>query len=69
MKLFLATFRLEHNPYMGRTRVDKEVSMRLIWAASDDEAEKKLYAALEKPARPGDDSTYVKDLDINEAIS
>jgi hypothetical protein len=69
VKLFLATFRLEHNPYMGRTRIDKEVTTRLIWADDNIEAEKKLFAAVEVLATPGGDSTYVTDLDINEAIS
>jgi hypothetical protein len=68
MKLFLATFKLEHNAYMGRTKVDKETSVRLVWAETEEEAEEKLNATLCIPASPGGDSRYLLEVEINEAI-
>ena len=69
MKLFLATFKLEHHRYMNGTKRDTNTSMRLVWANHADEAYDKLIAAVEIHGGHGGDHITAFDIDVTEAIS
>lgn len=45
-KLFIATIQIRRSQYMGKD--DVSTSHRLVWAASESEAEDKVRAAVEK---------------------
>lgn len=71
MKLYLCTFRLDHNPYMGNTRKG-EKDLRLVYAQDEDEAQVKLEIALGtdrcEPGDDSDDSYDIRDFEAHEAI-
>lgn len=68
MKLFLCTFRIDHIPYMGRTRRG-ETDFRLVYAQDEDEAQTKLERNLGTDrAEPGDDCYVLREFQAHEAI-
>lgn len=67
MKLYVCTFKLDHTPYMGRTRKGT-TDFRLVWAHDEDEAQIKLEAVLVPETSPGDDSYWLHDFEAHEAI-
>ena len=68
MKLLLCTFRVDHTPYMGRTKKG-EKDFRLVWASDEDEARDKLEREVAPQLGPGDDSYWLQDFEAHEAIS
>lgn len=68
MKLYLCTFRIDHTPYMGRWKGEKDY--RLVWAGDEDEAQFKLEQHLGTDrSEPGDDSYWLRDFEAHEAIT
>lgn len=68
MKLYLCTFRLDHTPYMGRTKRG-EKDFRLVYAHDEHEAQVKLERALGTDrCEPGSDSYWLHDFEAHEAI-
>lgn len=65
MKLFLAEMIVETSEYMGRSsRCDVR---RIVWASSEDDAVKKLKAAIEKDD-PYGTSFSINHVELSEAI-
>ncbi len=68
MKLYLCMFRVDHHPYMGRTRKG-EKDFRLVYAHDEDEAQVKLERSLGTDrCEPGDDSYSLHEFEAHEAI-
>lgn len=67
MKLYLCTFRIDHTPYMGRTKKG-EKDFRLVYAKDEDEARRKLSDQEAPNLGPGDDSYWLQDFEAHEAI-
>ena len=68
MKLYLCTFRVDHHPYMGRTKRG-EKDFRLVYAHDEDEAQTKLESSLGTDrCEPGDDSYSLREFEAHEAI-
>lgn len=65
MKLYLATFELQTSKYMGKTT--KETKQRLVWADDENLAKSKVEAEYNYSA-PGDDSVWVWNLELEEAL-
>lgn len=65
MKIFLATFDLEHTRYMGKTTTEKKI--RLVWAEDEEGAREKISLEYDYTS-PGDDSYWARNIELEEAL-
>ena len=68
--LYLARFTrfMKRYPDGPERQLSKQPEYRAIWACSPEQAAQKLEAALAPPAAPGDDSYWLRDVEIFETI-